>query len=223
MRAVYLTVKYITIVGTFLQGFFEHLSCRMYDVLIEDGRYLRSNEMCGHIEHELIKKRGTAFGVCFFPFLFNLLIGLILTAAGSVNIFYLGEIFYERRFKSTEFPELLISVGRYFMPYQSVPADRRRSYPQRADLRQGQVKSLCENNRRADIRRAVCRLISAERRAYACHVCGILAVYAVDSRHVYTSALQCHSRLIGITVYIMLNGKCFYTSRFCCIKILIKW
>lgn len=55
MRAVYLTVKYITIVGTFLQGFFEHLSCRMYDVLIEDGRYLRSNEMCGHIEHELIK------------------------------------------------------------------------------------------------------------------------------------------------------------------------
>lgn len=91
MRAVYLTVKYITIVGTFLQGFFEHLSCRMYDVLIEDGRYLRSNEMCGHIEHELIKKRGTAFGVCFFPFLFNLLIGLILTAAGSVNIFYLGE------------------------------------------------------------------------------------------------------------------------------------
>lgn len=63
----------------------------MYDVLIEDGRYLRSNEMCGHIEHELIKKRGTVFGVCFFPFLFNLLIGLILTAAGSVNIFYLGE------------------------------------------------------------------------------------------------------------------------------------
>ena len=57
MRAVYLTVKYITIVGTFLQGFFEHLSCRMYDVLIEDGRYLRSNEMCGHIEHELIKKK----------------------------------------------------------------------------------------------------------------------------------------------------------------------
>ena len=49
MRAVYLTVKYITIVGTFLQGFFEHLSCRMYDVLIEDGRYLRSNEMCGQI------------------------------------------------------------------------------------------------------------------------------------------------------------------------------
>ena len=90
MRAVYLTVKYITIVVTFLHGFFEHLSCRMYDVLIEDGRFLRSNEMCGHIEHELIKKRGPAFGVCFYPFLFNLLLCLILTAAGSDKIFYLG-------------------------------------------------------------------------------------------------------------------------------------
>ena len=107
MRAVYLTVKYITIVGTFLQGFFEHLSCRMYDVLIEDGRYLRSNEMCGHIEHELIKKRGTAFGVCFFPFLFNLLIGLILTAAGSVNIFYLGEFFMSADSKVPNFPNFL--------------------------------------------------------------------------------------------------------------------
>ena len=107
MRAVYLTVKYITIVGTFLQGFFEHLSCRMYDVVIEDGRYLRSNEMCGHIEHELIKKRGTAFGVCFVPFLFNLLIGLILTAAGSVNIFYLGEFFMSADSKVPNFPNFL--------------------------------------------------------------------------------------------------------------------
>ena len=41
----------------------------MYDVLIEDGRYLRSNEMCGHIEHELIKKRGTAFGAVSYTHL----------------------------------------------------------------------------------------------------------------------------------------------------------
>lgn len=93
MKVVYLISKYVTIVGTFLQGFFEHLSCRMYGVLIEDGRYLRANEMCGHIEHELIKKRGTSFGVSFFPFLFNLIIGLVLTAVGSVNIYYLGEFY----------------------------------------------------------------------------------------------------------------------------------
>ncbi len=63
MRIVYLAVKYITVIGTFLQAFFEHLTCRVYEILIEDGRYLRPNEMCGHMEHEIIRKRSTAFGI----------------------------------------------------------------------------------------------------------------------------------------------------------------
>ena len=94
MKIVYLIVKYLTIIGTFLQGFFEHLTCRLYGVLIEDARYLRANEMCGHVEHELLQKRSVAFGVSFFPFLFNLLFGLVLTSVGSLNIFYLGEFFF---------------------------------------------------------------------------------------------------------------------------------
>ncbi len=93
MRVVYLIVKYITLIGTFLQAFFEHLTCRVYEVLIEDGRYLRPNEMCGHVEHEIIRKRSVAFGVCFFPFLFNLLVGLISVCVGAVNVYYLGEFF----------------------------------------------------------------------------------------------------------------------------------
>lgn len=93
MRIFYLIVKYITIVGTFLQAFFEHLTCRVYAVLVEDGRYLRANEMCGHIEHEIIRNRSVSFGVCFFPFLFNLLLGLITVSVGAVNVYYLGEFF----------------------------------------------------------------------------------------------------------------------------------
>ena len=93
MRIVYLIVKYITLPGTFLQAFFEHLTCRVYEVLVEDGRYLRANEMCGHIQHELVRKRSTSFGICFFPFLFNLIAGLMLTAVGAVNVLYLGEFF----------------------------------------------------------------------------------------------------------------------------------
>lgn len=98
MRIVYLAVKYITIIGTFLQAFFEHLTCRAYEILIEDGRYLRKNEMCGHIEHELIRKRSTIFAMCFFPFLFNLLLGLVAVSVGSVNVYYLGEFFTEKGF-----------------------------------------------------------------------------------------------------------------------------
>lgn len=93
MKIVYLIVKYVTVVGTFLQAFFEHLTCRMYEILIEDGRYLRANEMCGHVEHEFIRRRGAAFGICFFPFLFNLLFGLALTSVGAMNIYSLGEFF----------------------------------------------------------------------------------------------------------------------------------
>lgn len=93
MRVIYLIVQYITVIGTFLQAFFEHLVCRTYEILIEDGRYLRANEMCGHVEHEIIRKRSKIFGVCFFPFLFNLLIGLVLVSVGSVNVYYLGEFF----------------------------------------------------------------------------------------------------------------------------------
>lgn len=100
MRIVYVIIKYLTVVGTFSKAFFEHLSCRIYEVIIEDGRYLVPNEMCGHIEHEFIKKRSVSFGLCFFPFMFNLIIGLVFVSAGSMNVFYLGEFFY----KSTHIP-----------------------------------------------------------------------------------------------------------------------
>lgn len=93
MKIIYLIVKYLTLPGTFLQAFFEHLTCRAYEVLVEDGRYLRANEMCGHIQHELVRKRSVSFGLCFFPFLFNLVVGLVLTAAGAVPVLYLGEWF----------------------------------------------------------------------------------------------------------------------------------
>ena len=93
MSILYMIVKYITVPGTYMKAFFEHLSCRTYEVLVEDGRYLRANEMCGHIEHEIIKKRGMSFGVCFFPFLFNLILGLVFVTVGAMNVYYVGEFF----------------------------------------------------------------------------------------------------------------------------------
>lgn len=93
MTAVYVIVKYLTVIGTFTKAFFEHLSCRVYEVLIEDGRYLANSEMCGHVEHEFIKKRGVCFGVCFFPFLFNLILGLVFLSVGAMDILYIGQFF----------------------------------------------------------------------------------------------------------------------------------
>ena len=75
MTTLYVIIKYFTIVGTFTKAFFEHLSCRIYEVLIEDGRYLAPTEMCGHVEH------------------FNLILGLVFTSVGALNVLHLGEFF----------------------------------------------------------------------------------------------------------------------------------
>lgn len=93
MNVIYLIVKYITVPATYMKAFLEHMTLRIYEVLIEDGRYLRANEMCGHIEHEFIKKRSVSFGVCFFPFLFNLIFGIVFISVGALNVYYLGEFF----------------------------------------------------------------------------------------------------------------------------------
>lgn len=98
MTALYVIVKYFTVVGSYVKAFLEHVCCRVYEVLIEDGRYLPANEMCGHIEHEIIKRRSVSFGVCFFPFLFNLLFGIIFISVGAMNVYYVGEFFTKSGF-----------------------------------------------------------------------------------------------------------------------------
>lgn len=98
MTTLYIIIKYFTVVGTYVKAFFEHTCCRVYEVLVEDGRYLPANEMCGHIDHELIKNRNVSFGVCFFPFLFNLIIGFVFISVGAMNVYYIGEFFTKSGF-----------------------------------------------------------------------------------------------------------------------------
>ena len=52
MTTVYIIVKYLTFVGAYMKGFFEQLSCRVYEVLIEDGRYLTATELCERCEED---------------------------------------------------------------------------------------------------------------------------------------------------------------------------
>ena len=90
MRIVYIIVKLLTLPGAMMHSFFEHLSCRICKVLVDDARTIRNDEMLSHIEHELVKRRGASFDICFIPFIFNLFFGIIFLATGSVAIIYLG-------------------------------------------------------------------------------------------------------------------------------------
>ena len=91
IKILYLFAKAITFPGALFKAFLEHCACRMTSTVMENDRYFQTNEMCGHVEHELPEKKGKAFVICFFPFFINCVAGLIFSWAGSVDIIYLGE------------------------------------------------------------------------------------------------------------------------------------
>ena len=43
MKILYLISKYATVFGTLIKGLWEHLTCGILNVLVEDGRYLQPN------------------------------------------------------------------------------------------------------------------------------------------------------------------------------------
>lgn len=91
MRILYIIIKFLTLPGAMVHAFFEHMGCRVCKILVDDARTIRADEMLSHIDHELVKRRGASFYICFVPFLLNLLIAFMLLLSGPVAIFYLGE------------------------------------------------------------------------------------------------------------------------------------
>lgn len=90
MTVLYVISKILTFPGAYLKSFFEHLVCRLIGVPIESARYMRADELCGHMEHELADSRTKSVCLCLFPGLFTFLLGAPLAAAGWLNICWLG-------------------------------------------------------------------------------------------------------------------------------------
>lgn len=91
MRIVYIIVKFLTLPGAILHAFFEHMSCRWTKVIVDDARVVQANEMLSHVDHELIKRKGASFDVCFIPFFFNLALGFLLLMNGATTVYYFGK------------------------------------------------------------------------------------------------------------------------------------
>ena len=92
MKILYLISKYITLPGSVVKGLWEHITCGMLKVLVEDGRYLQANELCGHIEHALPAKKSKAFLVGFIPTVINGLLAFFLGGAGFMGLFMLDVV-----------------------------------------------------------------------------------------------------------------------------------
>ncbi|HPY99960.1 MAG TPA: hypothetical protein PLS28_00645 [Clostridiales bacterium] len=89
MVTVYYIIKLITAPGALLKGFLEHLFCRIFKVPVEYAEYLQRSALCGHVEHFLAPKKGS-FGICYFPHLIMLLLGLAISLPAGIKFFYFG-------------------------------------------------------------------------------------------------------------------------------------
>ena len=92
MRIIYVIIKTLTLPGAMLHAFFEHLCCRTSKIIIDDERVVRFDEMMSHVDHDLVKRKGPSFDICFIPFFFSLVIGSMILMYGSTSIIYFGRL-----------------------------------------------------------------------------------------------------------------------------------
>lgn len=92
MTTVYVVTRVLTFFGTFLRAFWEHVVCRICKIPAEDIRAFKFDELCGHVEHELINKTSHAFLMCWLPFTLNFTMGTMFLLTGAYRVFYIGEI-----------------------------------------------------------------------------------------------------------------------------------
>ena len=91
MSIIYVIVKVLTLPGAVLHAFFEHMVCRGAKVIVEDERVVQFNEMLSHVDHQLIKRKGPSFDICFIPFFMNLFLGFLSLSYGATTIIYFAK------------------------------------------------------------------------------------------------------------------------------------
>lgn len=91
MRVFYFITKLLTFPGAILRAYLEQCTCRIFRIPIENNHYLRSGEMCGHVEHEFARGRAKSYFLCFLPGLVSFLFACILVIPCVINMFYLGK------------------------------------------------------------------------------------------------------------------------------------
>ena len=90
MTTLYIITRFLTFPGALIRTFIEHIICRTGKIVVEDNRSLRNDELCSHIEHELLETSGGAFAICFVPMLVQLILAFFISMPAVLNLLYLG-------------------------------------------------------------------------------------------------------------------------------------
>ena len=69
MSFIYIFTRYLTFPAVFIRCMWEQIICRLGKIAVEDARYVKDDEMCGHIEHEIIESRISSVTIGIIPFL----------------------------------------------------------------------------------------------------------------------------------------------------------
>lgn len=91
MINLYVFTRVLTVFGTLMRTFWEHVACRICGVAVEDVRAFKVSELCGHIEHELVKKKAHSFLVCWLPFTMNFILACCFLLSGAYRVSYIGD------------------------------------------------------------------------------------------------------------------------------------
>ena len=86
---IYFIGKVLTFPGAYIKAFFEHLIARAFSIPVEDTKYLRFTDGCGHVEHDAIGSKAKIFFYCLLPGLFTAIIGTPMLYMGSVSYTHL--------------------------------------------------------------------------------------------------------------------------------------
>lgn len=92
MIYLYVATRVFTVFGTVVRAFWEQIACRICGIPVEDVRAFKTSELCGHVEHELIKNKKHSFIVCWLPFTMNFIMACCFLLSGAYRIAYIGDV-----------------------------------------------------------------------------------------------------------------------------------
>ncbi len=92
MINLYVATRALTFFGTVMRAIWEQIACRICGVPVEDVRAFKVSELCGHVEHDIIKKKSHVFAVCFIPFVMNFIFACCFLLSGAYRVIYVGDV-----------------------------------------------------------------------------------------------------------------------------------
>lgn len=95
MRTVKIVLGLIFLPGAYIRGFWEHITCRILKLQVEDIGYIRLDEAIGHTEHSLPETQWGAWLMSTGPGFMNFNMGFTFLLFGIMNLRYMGVTFFD--------------------------------------------------------------------------------------------------------------------------------